>query len=43
MTEFWDIYDENRNKTGNLAKRDGYEELLGRNMEDYGNVMVVQY
>ena len=25
MVEFWDIYDENRNKTGNLAKRDGYE------------------
>ena len=25
MAEFWDIYDKNRNKTGNLAKRDGYE------------------
>ena len=25
MAEFWDIYDENRNKTGNLAQRDGYE------------------
>lgn len=25
MAEFWDIYDENRNKTGKLAERDGYE------------------
>lgn len=25
MAEFWDIYDENRNKTGKLAKRDEYE------------------
>ena len=25
MAEFWDIYEENRNKTGNLAQRDGYE------------------
>ena len=25
MAEFWDIYDENRNKTGKLAERDEYE------------------
>lgn len=25
MAEFWDIYDENRNKTGKLAERDVYE------------------
>ena len=25
MVEFWDIYDEDRNKTGKLAERDGYE------------------
>lgn len=25
MAEFWDIYDENRNKTGRLAERDVYE------------------
>ena len=25
MAEFWDIYDKNRNKTGKLAERDGYE------------------
>ena len=25
MAEFWDIYDENRNKTGKLAERGVYE------------------
>lgn len=32
MAEFWDIYDENRNKTGNLAKRDDTNLRMGNIM-----------
>ena len=29
MSEIWDIYDENKNKTGNLAERGGYKFKKG--------------
>ena len=33
MAEFWDIYDENRRKTGKIAERDVYKFKKGESQK----------
>ena len=44
MGEFWDIYDENRVKTGRTAERDKYEfKETPQNIEELQDILVGYY